>query len=441
MREAIKQIILEFHDSAIPVPSERDIKLPNLPEGVRKAFVYIGMRRSGKTWALYQRMHELMQQGLSKQYILYINFEDDRLNNLALNDLQLILDIYWELYPDLIDSKQLHFFFDEIAEVEGWESFIRRLLDKEQMQIYLSGSSAKMLSKEIATNLRGRTVSREIFPMSFEEYLHHQNFDVATKSRLTAKQKAVLNHHVNQYLNFGGFPETLGTDVALHREILQGYIDTVIYRDIIERHNIKNHIALKQLLLSCLQSATGLLSINKLFNQFKSRGMRVSKDALYQYIDYFEDAYCLFSVSVYSLSLNKAQLKPKKIYPVDTGLITAYSTNFEYSYPGLLEAEVFLQLRRQYKEIYYYQTAQGTEVDFLTVNPNGEKKLYQVSYVMKDEKTRRRELAAVTQAMSELGLSQGVIITMSESSEIKTPEGVVCVISLLEFLFYRYNDD
>ena len=432
MKSLFKQIIIEFHNEFLPQPIARDIQLPSLPKNVRKAFVYIGMRRSGKTWGLYQRMHELISKGIDQTQMLYINFEDDRLSNVSVNDLQLILEAYWELYPQYIDNKQLYFFFDEIAEVDSWESFIRRLLDKEHMQIYLSGSSAKMLSKEIATSLRGRTITREIFPMSFKEYLSSKG--VSVNKTLTIKQKAVLKNHFERYLQFGGFPEILGTEASLHREILQGYMDSVIYRDIIERHHVKNHIALHQLLLHCLQNATGLLSVNKLFQQFKSRGMSVGKDSLYEYVNYFEDAYCLFPVSVYSFSLNKAELKPKKIYPIDTGLITAYSIKPGYDNAASLETAAFLHLRRLYQEIFYYQTQQGKEIDFLTIRPNGKMQLYQVSLTLKDEDTRTRELTAITQAMGELKLKQATIITQDESETIHTKEGHIHIVPLWQFI-------
>jgi predicted AAA+ superfamily ATPase len=403
-----------------------------LPANVRKAFVYIGIRRSGKTWALYQRMQELMQQGITKKQLLYINFEDERLANLTATDLQSLLNAYWELYPELADNSQLHFFLDEIAEVNGWESFIRRLLDKEKMQLYLSGSSAKMLSKEIATNLRGRTISREIFPMDFHEYLNA--LAIPTQQMPATKQQATLAHYAEQYLQRGGFPETIETDTNLHRELLQDYMASVIFRDIVERHSVRNHLPLRQLLLHCLQNATGLLSVNKLFKQFKSRGMAISKDSLYQYLAYFEDAYCLFSVPVYGFSLNKVELKPKKIYPVDTGLITAYSIKPGYDKAALLETAVFLQLRRQVQDIHYFQTKQGKEVDFLTVKPNGAMALYQVSLDITDETTKEREIAALKEAMSELNLKSAVIITLDNKEELTPPEGQVTVMPIWEFL-------
>jgi predicted AAA+ superfamily ATPase len=435
VKNIIKRIIAEFHQEPIPQPHFRLVTLPDLPSNVRKAFVYIGMRRSGKTWALYQRMHDLMANNIKKTQLLYINFEDDRLKGVKANELQFILEAYWELYPEYTESQSLHFFFDEIAEIEGWESFIRRLLDKETMQIYLSGSSAKMLSKEIATSLRGRTITREIFPLSFAENAHLHGVDLT--QLLTTKDKSKCHHLLEKYLTWGGFPEVIDADLMLHRELLQSYMNTVIYRDIIERHDVKNHAALRQLLLYCLQNPATLLSVNKLFNQFKSLGVSVSKNSLYQYLDYFEDAYCLFEVSVYSFSLNKASLKPKKIYPIDTGLITAYSIKPGYNHAAILETEVFLHLRRQHQEIFYYQTTRGKEVDFLVVEPNGRMELYQVAYQLGQESTRQREISALEQAMAELHLSQGVIVTMNESEEILVTGGKIVVVPLCQLLLAK----
>lgn len=432
MKSILKQIIIEFHQETLPKPIKRDLNLPRLPQHVRKAFVYIGMRRSGKTWSLYQEMHTLMEQGVDQSQMLYINFEDDRLNGITVHDLQSILDVYWELYPQYIGNEKIYFFLDEIAEVEGWESFIRRLLDKETMQIYLSGSSAKMLGREIATSLRGRTITREIFPFNFKEYLQYKNFPI--ENTLTAKQHAHLNHHVKHYIQWGGFPETLGAEPALHRELLQGYVESVIYRDIVERHLVKNVTALRQLLLHCLQNAAALLSINKLYGQLKSRGISVSKDALYQYLHHFEDAYGLFSVGVYSLSLNKVNLKPKKIYPVDTGLITAYSIKPGYDDAARLETAVFLKLRRAIQDIHYYQTQNGLEVDFLTICPNGKMALYQVTYSMLSETTRQRELRALLQALDELQLKRGTIVTMDESEALEIDGKQISIIPASLFL-------
>lgn len=426
MLELFKQIIVEFHQSKLPEPIMREIVWPSLPANVRKARVCIGMRRSGKTWCLYQRMQVLLNQGVDKCRLVYINFEDERLSGMTDQDLQSILQAYWQLYPQYIDS-ELYFFLDEIAEVPGWEQFVRRLLDNESIQLYLSGSSAKMLSKEIASNLRGRTLVREVFPLSFSEYLQaHDQGHLMNQAVLTTKQHALVQSYIERYLKWGGFPETLSVEPALHREILQDYMNSVIYRDVIERYDVTNHVALRQLLLYCLQNPACWLSVNKLFNQFKSQGIKVSKNALYEYLVYLEDAYGLLRVPVFSLSLNKTQLKPKKIYPIDPGVITAYAVHPDYTHASSLETAVFLHLRRQQPSaIYYYQTQDNQEVDFLTVEANGVKALYQVSLSIKHDDTYYREISALQQAMHELELNHATLITLNESQQVTLENGVI----------------
>jgi predicted AAA+ superfamily ATPase len=407
--------------------------LPALPPSVRKAIVFVGMRRSGKTWVLYQLINALQKKEGSLEKSLYINFEDDRLVGIE-DQLQTILDAYFELYPQHIGSSDLHFFFDEIHEVPGWEKFIRRLLDQEKINLYLTGSSAKMLSKEIATSLRGRNLVREIFPFSFSEYLDYK--DVKITQQLSSKQKIFVKHHLLHYLEFGGFPETLDASPALHRELLQGYIDTVIYRDIVERYHVTNTSVLRYLLRHCLQNAASILSVHKIYLNFRSQGHAIGKTALYQFMDYFEDAYCLFSISAYEFSYRKSQLKPKKIYPVDTGMITAFTLKSTTEMAARLETAVFLHLRRRTEDIYYYHTVVGKEVDFITLSAAGQLKLFQVSLSLKESKTKERELSALIEAMKELNVSEGTIITLDDEADvIHTINGVVQVISLWQFLF------
>lgn len=433
MKEIFKQIITDFHQEPLPQPSLREVDVPKLPKRVRKAYVFVGMRRSGKTWVLYQQMQQAIKQDrLKKQQILYIDFTDDRLDQITIHDLQLILDAYFELYPDNVNDGKLQFYFDEIQEVSGWEKFIRRLLDTEKMAIYLSGSSAKMLSKEIATALRGRVIVREIFPFSFREYLSYK--DVVIGNKLTSKQQAIVKHHMQYFLYYGGFPETLAVGEALHRELLQSYINSVIYRDIVERYKITNIQVLKKLLIHCLQHSSSILSVNKIYNVFKSQGYAISKNSLYEYMEFFEDAYCVFSVPLYDFSERKTTLKSKKIYLVDQGLISAYTIKADYENAARLETAVFSHLRRNSKEIFYYQTRSGKEVDFLTLTPAGAIAIYQVTVSLADVNTKQREISAIQEAMAELQLQAGIIITIDEEHSIKVPEGTVHCIPLSRFL-------
>jgi len=432
MKDIFKQLIIDFNGREIPQPNPRELPLFTLPEGMRKAFVMVGMRRSGKTWSLYQQMHHLLGQGVERSCLLYLNFEDDRLIGTRLEDMQSILDAYFELFPELIGSQKIHFFFDEIHEVPGWERFIRRLLDSETMQLYLTGSSAKMLSKEIATSLRGRTLVREVFPYNFREYLGH--LGIRRSKHLSTKETAALNHHVYEYLKWGGFPETVGIDKSFHREVLQGYIDTVIYRDIIERYQVTNVHVLRKLLSHCLQNPASLFSVNKMYQALKSQGYAISKNSLYAFMEYFEDAYCIFSVSAFHLSGRKSSLKPQKIYPVDQGLITAYSIERDYQQGPALESLVFSSLIRRTKQLHYFITQKGQEVDFFVTFPDNSKHLFQVTLSLKNPSTRKREISALQQAMEETGLKESYIITMDEEETLPLEEGEIHVLPLLDFL-------
>lgn len=430
MKNVIKQMIIDFHARDLPHFEPREIVLPDFPKSIRKALVFTGMRRTGKTWFLYQVMETLIKGGLQKEKILYLNFEDDRFIPCR-NHLQSILDAYFELYPEFAKSTDLHFFFDEVHEAPDWEAFVRRLLDTELMQIYLTGSSAKLLSKEIATALRGRTFVREIFPFSFSEFLHHKNIEY--RKNLSTKEIATIQNSLEHYLYFGGFPETLDASVAIHGELLQGYLNTVIYRDIVERYKITNVVALRTLFIQCLLNAGGYLSVHKMYATFKSQGIAVSKNSLYEYMSYFEDAYCLFSVPLYNFSYAKQNVNPKKIYPIDQGFIKACTIKLKFEEAAFLETTVFSALRRRTEEIYYFHSSKGKEVDFLTIE-SGKMNLYQVCVSLKDESTRSREILGLREAMDETKNAEGFIITMDEENDMSVPEGTIRVVSLWKFL-------
>lgn len=434
MKELFRQLIVDFHKRELPELTARNLSIPLFPSGVRKAIVFIGMRRSGKTWSMYQMMKELVQKGTPISKMLYLNFEDDRLGEVTSKDLGKILEAYFSLYPEYIDSKDLHFFFDEIHEVAGWEKFVRRLLDSETMQITITGSSAKMLSKEIATSLRGRTFTREIFPYNFKEYLEQRTIIFHTP--LASKERYAIFAYAEEFIRMGGFPETVGLDGTLHREILQGYIESVIYRDIIDRYKVTNSAVLKRLLTHCLQNAAAPCSINKIYKNMKSMGYAVSKNSLYEYMLYFEDAYCLFSLPVYNPSARKSSQQPKKVYPVDQGLITAYGWNEQFRHGARLETAVFSSLRRVYSDCFYYTTRDGYEVDFLVASSDGGVNIYQVSLSLSDKNTREREVRALSAAMEELSLSHSTIITLEERETIALEQGVIESIPVADWLYF-----
>jgi len=432
MKEIFKELIIDAQASDLTMPSKRNITIPILPENVRKAFVFIGMRRSGKTWTLYHIMQDLIAQGIDRTKMLYLNFEDERLCDMQKENFQDIIKAYFELYPAYLHRSDIHFFFDEIHEINGWEKFIRRILDAEKMKIYITGSSCKMLSKEIASSLRGRTFAQEIFPFNFPEYLEKLNIEVPKK--VGTKTKMEIMHHLGNFLQWGGFPEIIGATPDIHRTILQEYLSSVIYRDIIERYGINNTYTLKRLLSHSLRNSATIFSISKMYNTLKSLGCSVGKSTLYDYMLYFEDAYCVFSLNKFDLSQRKSANSMKKIFAVDQGLITSVTMSSHFDLAAQLETAVFAHLRRLSPEIFYYRTKEETEVDFLHLLSDQTIALFQVCLTLKEPATRRREIDALVTAMKELTLEYSTIVTIEEEEEIEVSMGKIYVVPAWKLL-------
>jgi predicted AAA+ superfamily ATPase len=384
----------------------RDAQFPNAPSKVKVA---IGMRRAGKTYFLFQQILKMMSEPLSKTSILYINFEDDRLFPLNEQKLAKLVDAFYSLYPENHDRK-CYLFFDEIQNVTNWPIVIRRLHDTKNVEIFLTGSSAKLLSKEIATSLRGRSLATEIWPYSFDEFIRAKKIAI-DRSLFDKKTRDNLLHIFHQYLSIGGFPEVNSFDPDVKQKTLQEYLDVVIYRDIIERHNVKNPTLIKHMILSMIYNVGRPFAINKFYHSVKSQGYQIGKDTLYEYAAHIEDAYLVFPVAIYDKSIRKATSNPKKLYAIDPGMIRALTLDYEGDLGRLFENIIYLELRRHGCKINYYLTSEGYEIDFLAQTPLGTKKFFQVVWDMQDSNTIEREERALKAGIKELKIS-GEIITL-----------------------------
>ncbi len=424
LKDAIRAILIEFRERDLPKPFPRAIYPPKHSSHMRKVWVLMGMRRSGKTWVAYHYIRLREQQGLVKEKTLYINFEDDRLAGFELNDFQSILDVYFEMYPQYINSKDLLFCFDEIHIVAGWERFIRRLIDTENMQLFVTGSSAEMLSKELGTVLGGRAWPQEVFPYSFAEFLGAKGINVSKE--MSPKMMAQVRALAREYLLYGGFPETVSESKEVHAMVIQGYMDAVILRDIVKRYSIGHAAIVQKFLIQILRQLAAPLSVTKIYHMLKSQGLAIGKNSLFEYLGYFEDAYAILSVPFFSLSERVRQVNPKKVYAIDTGVITAYSVKNNFERASRLENAVFLHLRRSFSNICYYKTAfQKKEIDFIVTTPVGDLLLFQACCEMHDPHTRERELTALYAACAEFGLKEGSIITEDYEEEITTDDLVI----------------
>ena len=429
MLDILKSIILDFQEMELQTGVPRRLKIETLPG---KATICTGVRRCGKSTYLFQILKGLLESGVSQKNILYINFFDERLYNLQHIGLQIVLEAYYSLYPEKKNVEKIYCFFDEIQAIPHWEAFVDRVLRSEKCEVYITGSSAHMLVKEIATQMRGRAISYELFPFSFSEFLEYRNIDAcppyATKKRLLI-QKAF-----EEYWESGGFPEVLQAGERLRIKVHQEYFTAVLFRDLIERYDIGHPKAIDELGHWFIDNVGSLYSINKLSKYFKSLGNKISKTTLADYADWFEDAYFVFTVRLFDGSLARSNVNPKKIYCIDHSLVTSVSSGILTNTGHLLENLVFLALRRISNTVFYYKTKNGKEVDFLVQRHKSSCLLVQVCTTLVQEKTRDREIAALREAMRELALSSSILVTKSEENTITTDEGTIEVMPAWRFL-------
>ncbi len=375
---------------------------------VGKISVFIGMRRSGKTTFMLERIDSLLKAGIPSSQILYINFEDDRLISSDHQLLVNLVDTFYSLSPSNHDNT-CHLFFDEIQNVPNWPRVIRRLLDSKNVLIYLTGSSSKLLSTEIATSLRGRAITYEIWPFSFSEYLLSQGLSIPSPP-LGQMKTDLFSKNLRDYLHEGAFPELIHFPSAMKPQILQDYVQVVVMRDIIDRHRLSQVTLIRYLIQSLLKNNASRFSINKFFNDLKSQGVSASKNTLYDYMHYLEEAYLVFSVPVFSDSIRATQTQPKKIYAIDPGLSHAYTVQPSPNFGHLFENLVYLDLRRQHQEVFYYQSNRGYEVDFIAQDPQGKRQAIQVVWDASEPETLFREQRALQAVQEELDIP-GILMT------------------------------
>ncbi len=387
-------------DNIVP----RALVIPAMPHKIK---VIIGMRRVGKTFYLLEKIQKLLAQGVPFSNILYLSLEDDRLQTFDAQQLSLMIEAFYALYPNN-HRERCYLFLDEIHVVEGWSHFIRRLQDTKDVDIYLTGSSSKLLSTEIATELRGRSISYELWPFSFMEYCDAKKIFVKkpTGQIELDETKQILT----QYLLEGGFPEIVLMPFSEKHIILQEYVDVVIYRDIIERYKISNLSLVKQMLKILLKNPAIDITLNKFYHSLKSQGYSVGRTTVYDYLEYITDAYLAFMVPLYSESIKQIQANPRKIYVVDTGLCCSYNLNINLNLGHLFENMIYLDLRRRRDTIHYYATDEKYNVDFLTRSLTGDLNLYQVAWDISDQETLKREQRALNSAEKKLNIV-GKIIT------------------------------
>ncbi len=422
MKETFKKLIINFQERIFDNILSREYIIPT---ETKKIVSLIGVRRSGKTYILFSLIEKL-RKTVDNTNIIYINFEDDRLFPIQLSDLDTLLEGYYELYPHKREEK-IYLFLDEVQNIDGWEKYARRIYDTEKIQIFITGSSSKLLSSEIATSLRGRTITYEIFPFSFREYVNYKNIEINLYS---SKSISFIKNAFNAYLINGGFAETFDETADVQKRILKDYLDLIIYKDVIERYSIKNQSLLKHLIKYMFVNMGTLISVNKLYNEYKSQGYKVGKDTLQDYLSYLQEAYTLFTAPIHRNSVKEEQRNPKKLYAIDNGFKKLFSISMSDDYSKLYENLAFLHLRRRTNEVYYFKQTQ--EVD-LYVKTDKEY-LVNVAYNIDDEKTFKREINALVEGMAYFNLKNSYLITHDKDETIEIDGKNIEVIPMWKWL-------
>lgn len=433
--EKAKFTITSWQERELPEIKERDIDLDPYLETDHIVDI-VGVRRSGKTYLMFYLIKMLLERGMPKENILYLNLEDRRLHPLPPDALDVLYITFLE-YSQINESKPFYLFLDEIQSVEGWQRWIRSIYDdrKGAVKIFVSGSSSSLLKKE-ASLLTGRHTTLVVYPFSFKEFLWARGFTPEVKEiRYSQAKRIMVKKYLLEYLENGGFPEVvLGKRKG---QLLENYYTDIIYKDIVERHTIRNIKVLEYLSGIFLEGVSTLFSYGKARHFLKSMGIKTTVNTIQEYSGYLEDAFLHFQSSIFSFSIKDRLQYPRKIYCIDPGLRNAVSFRFSKDTGRLLENIVFLELKRRKKEVYYWKDARGREVDFIIKDGLTVTQALQVSWDIEDKRTRKREIDALISAMGEFNLKEGIVITGDEAGREEIGDKTVRYVPAYEFLLKK----
>jgi hypothetical protein len=404
--EKILYILNEWFEGELPWFIERSF--PHEWVDSDLILVLAGVRRSGKTYLLYQ-IADRLRKAIPPQNIIYINLEDDRLYPITGNEIRDILKVYRQNFS-ASKSHKIYLFLDEIQNISDWERTLRRLYDREKnLKIIITGSSAHLLSSQIASSLRGRTLTYRVYPFSFREFLKAKNVSYDAERLRFSREKDEILRLMKEYMEYGGFPQVVFEEPKT--DLLREYYRSIMYRDIIERYSIRNITLFENFLKLTVQNMSSMFSYGKVKDFLKSIGYKVSKNTLIDYLKYIENAFLAFEVPVFSYSVKDQIQHPRKIYLIDTGLRNAISFRFTEDTGRLAENIVFSELLRRYEEIYYWKNHYGHEVDFVLKKGLQVEQLIQVCWTPEEEKTFKREVTSLLKAMKEFKVSSGLVLT------------------------------
>lgn len=394
----LKYVLREFVERPLPPARPRELRLPT-ESG--KVIALVGVRRSGKTFLFLEAMRQLVQQGVDRRRILYLNFEDDRLHPLAAPELDLVLRCHRELFPDTV-GQRLYLFLDEVHRAPGWERWVRRLSDTEDIGIFVTGSSSRLLTRDLSSAMRGRSVSFEVFPLSFREFLAFRGIEARPYD---GRQESLVRSAFAEFLHWGGFPEVVLADASMRPLILEEYASLMLQRDLAERNLIRNTELMRNLLRHCFRNTASLLSMNKLERDFRSRGFEFGKMTLFGYVRMLVDAGLVHLLPLFTESVRKQARNPQKLHVIDTGLVAAFLPGAERDVGHKLESAVFLECRRRSRDWRYL--GGSSEVDLCDAEG---RQFVNCCWSLSDLDTIERERAAISFGRESLPRAQGWLL-------------------------------
>ena len=415
MKDLLKQIILEQQE-ILHAPNKRYVQRYIADEWLQTSEILIisGIRRCGKSVLMQQMRDRLVEKDF------FFNFDDERLANFKLDDFQKLQECFVELF-----GEQHTYYFDEIQNIAGWERFVRRLYNAGN-KIIITGSNARMLSRELGTHLTGRYIQVEIYPFSFQEYLAMNEIPVNAKTLYTTTGRATMVKSFVKYMECGGFPKFLQDGSVSY---LTSLYESIIYRDILTRNGLTNEKEMLELMFYLASNATKRVTYSSLG---KVVGIQ-HPDTIKNYLEYIQQTYLISQLFRYAPSVKKQMMSPKKIYFVDNAIIKRIGFNATENNGVFLENLVFIELKRRGWDVYYY--ADKKECDFIVRKGLHISDAYQVTLKMDSPQTREREIAGVREAMQAYSLSKGYILTFEGKETINFDDGtIVEVIPVWEWI-------
>ena len=429
LKDVIKSLIA-IRQNEIPFDViDRDIKLP---VNRKKIITIPGVRRCGKSTLMMIAINDLIESGVPRENILWLGFDDERLVNLSADDLDSVITSYMEMFPD-IPIQKVHMFFDEIQLIPNWEYFVLRVYKTYCKNIYICGSNATMLSTELSSALRGYPLEYETYPLSFNEYCRFKDIKVNT---YLEQDKARLRNAFVEYNQSSAFPEVVLMDVQSEKlKLLQGYFDTMLLKDLAEHYKISNTEVVRYFVKRIMGNLTKPTSINSIYNDIRSQGLKVTKNDLYQWANYICDIFMFIRIPKYERSLVKEHNSLSKYYVIDNGMRKAVLLPQSNDIGKYLENTVFLQLNRKKEpdeKITYFQG--NGECDFVIQRDELVAALYQVTWTMSDSDTRKREIDGLLEASTQTGCDNLYIITKEDEEELSVESKQIHILPAWKWL-------